>query len=86
LGEDIGRDLNDCQWRFKFVGKIIYEILLYFCQEFLAIKIKQTESESNQRKEKCYTANDPEIHFAEDILGTVREVEQYMIIILRVDR
>jgi hypothetical protein len=55
LGRYIRCDFNHCQRRFKFVGKIIYEIFLDFCQEFLTVKIKQADGQPYPATEKRAT-------------------------------
>ncbi len=64
------------------MGKIVDEILLYFGQEFLAVKIKQADGESDQGKGKRHAADDPEIHFTQDIERTMREIQHDMIVVV----
>src|ERR1700693_2231561 len=66
--------------------KIIDEIFLHFSKKFLAIKIKKTEGQPDQCKGKGYTAYDPEIHFTQYILGTMRKIKEYMIVFTCEDR
>src|SRR6185312_16133081 len=82
MREHIPCNFHNGEGRFELVGKIVNEILLYFGEEFLAIEVKQADGKSDQGKGKRHAANDPEIHFPQDIERTMRKEQYNMIVVV----
>src|SRR5580698_6504294 len=75
LGQYVGGDLHDGQRGFELMGEIIDKILLDLRKKFLPVEIEQTGSKTDQCDKKDDGANNPEIHFAQDIFVSVWKIE-----------